>query len=102
MKIFLIAATFVLLIVFLFHFSRRNLDEIKNIAPCRISEFEYDIVQYEGYTHSVVYGAKVWYMVKKKNENQRYSLSLIKWGDEYHMYGPEPVDNVNILRAPKE
>ncbi len=81
--------------------SSSNVDELKTVAPDVWAKQGFETVAYEGYKFgpggipplSEYGGAKVWNRLKKVPDNGvTYSGSIQKWGNEYHVYGPEAID----------
>jgi hypothetical protein len=78
--------------------SSANLEETKAAACDRWDAIGYKCVGYEGYQWGMWIGggyggAKVWHTLRR-NEAPGiiYTGSVQRWGDEYHIYGPEAVD----------
>jgi len=79
--------------------SYSNLEEVKQNACGKWAEVGYECVGYEGYGIGLGFwnygGAQVWHTLKRKEApGIIYTGHIIKWGDEYHVYGPEAVDAI--------
>ena len=78
--------------------SMGNLDDVKENAEKTFAESGFEIVGYSGYQLGLnpwpgYGGAKVWYTIQKNN-GVTYEASLIKWGDEYHLYNLSAIDAI--------
>jgi hypothetical protein len=64
----------------------RNLEEIKAHSVETFDNSNFKIIGYEGYTLSLPYGANVWYVLARKNNDYvTYDACVIKWGNEYQI-----------------
>ena len=76
----------------------RNVDEIKLNAERIFAENNFNVIGYQGYLLSAVYGGTVWYTLKKQGyvviSGITYQAALIKWFDEYHIYNLEAIDAI--------
>lgn len=77
-----------------------NLDDVKDNAEARFDSLGFDIVGYDGFQWGFGVGdyggARVWYILKKKNDNSgiTYGGALQRWGDEYHFYNLKAYDAI--------
>ena len=76
-----------------------NLEDVKNNAKTTWNSIGFEIVGYEGYQWGFGYGdyggANVWYNLSKIPDNGiTYTGYLVKWGNEYHVYGPTAIDAI--------
>jgi len=77
-----------------------NVEKIKELAPLKMEERNWEIIRYEGWQHGSFsnHGGKVWYHVKNIDNNDiQYRVFITLWGGELHyMYGsPEKISIVN-------
>ena len=77
----------------------RNVDEVKKIALTFLSERGYTIVSYDGYSFADagIMGGMVYYQVKDSS-NYLYSLAIVKWYDEYHIYNQECLNSLPLKK----
>lgn len=77
-----------------------HIDELKEASPKVWRDQGFTPVAYEGYQMGygllgTGYGsAKVWWRLKRPETDTIYSGYVIKWGGEYHAYGPHAVDAI--------
>ena len=83
--------------------SSGNLDWVKNKAEAKWAKQGFEVIDYEGFEWGVggfgtsYGGARVWYRLKRiPDTGILYSGYLKRWGNEIHVYGPEPTDGTNI------
>jgi len=81
--------------------SSGNLVDVKVKAPEVWKQNGFEVVAYEGFTWGFgglgtkYGGAHVWHRLKKIPDNGiTYSGFIIRWGDEYHVYGPLAIDAI--------
>jgi len=84
---------------FLITGSPGNLDYVKEHAEERWESVGFEIIGYEGYQwgfwgYNTYGGAKVWYNLKKSDNNIMYNGFLRRWGDEIHVYNLEALDAI--------
>lgn len=92
----------VVLLIFAPHLCSRNVDYIKARANARWAELGYTVTGYEGYQWSPLAGGHVWYQLKRADTaGVLYSGYLEKWGDEIHVYGPNPQETLRVLHEDK-
>ena len=71
-----------------------NKDDVQTHAQDVWNKQGFKIVAYEGFQWGSwgpfgYGGARVWHRLERKGF--MYSGYLVKWGDEYHVYGPKPL-----------
>lgn len=71
-----------------------NHEDTKAAAPGVWAKQGFTVVSYEGYQWGKFGpfgygGAEVWHRLERKGF--LYSGYIQKWGDEYHVYGPDPL-----------
>jgi len=78
-----------------------NLDDVKLHSDATWDSLGFDVVGYDGYQWGFwgvdgYGGAKVWYIVERKNSDNDilYGGYLSKWGDEHHMYSFRAYDAI--------
>ena len=74
----------------------RNVPWVKDHAPEAAKQLGYEIVGYEGYQWSAVFGGMVWYTLRRIPEDNGiiYHAGFTKWGGEVHIYNLEAVDAI--------
>lgn len=87
--------------------SSMNLDDVKKHAPEVWKSNGWEIIGYEGYQWGKFGpygygGALVWNRLRRApDDGFTYSGYIQKWGDEYHIYGPnvnQPLGNPITIR----
>lgn len=77
-----------------------NLDDVKSAAPAKWEKMGYVVKDYEGYQWGLWFGgsyggAKVWHQLRRNPDNGvTYTGYIKKWGNEYHVYGPQAIDAI--------
>lgn len=73
----------------------RNVDEAKACAPKAFQEMGYEIIGYQGYNLSLIYGGLVWYNLRKVPDNGiTYEAAVSPWAGECHVYGLKALDAI--------
>jgi hypothetical protein len=71
----------------------RNVEETKAAAVRVWNDAGYKVVGYEGYQYAPIHGGRVWYLVRRIEDNGiTYHGFLAKWGNEYHIYNFQAID----------
>ena len=89
--------TFIMLclVLFLSIGCSRNVDEVKLHASDIFKSNGFEIVGYQGYQLSPIFGGRVWYTLKKGDIS--YQAALIQWFDEYHIYDLAAIDAIKPI-----
>lgn len=73
----------------------RNIDAAKQCAPEALRGVGYEIIGYEGYNLSLIYGGLVWYTLRRIPDNGIiYEAAVSPWAGECHVYNLEAVDAI--------
>jgi len=78
-----------------------NVDYVKPLACERWKETGFECIGYEGYKWSPGIGSygrgHVWHRLRRiPDSGLTYSGFVERWGDELHVYGPEPSDGQTL------
>jgi hypothetical protein len=77
-----------------------NVDYVKPRACAKWEAQGFECVDYEGWSTSGpgfgrYGGGQVWHRLRKIPDNGiTYSGSIVRWGDELHVYGPKAADAI--------
>lgn len=73
----------------------RNIDKAKECAPSAAKQMGFEIVGYEGYELSLIYGGLAWYTMKKVPDNGViYDAAFAPWSSECHVYSLQAIDAI--------
>lgn len=86
----------IIVFIFLWKVGYRNVETIKLASTNVWNNAGYKVVGYEGYQWDIFLGGKVWYLLRKVDDNNiTYNGFLSKWGKEYHIYNLKAIDAIS-------
>ena len=73
----------------------RNIEEAKRCGPVLAKQQGFEVVGYQGYNLSVIYGGLVWYTMRRVPDNGiTYQAAFSPWFGECMMYSLEATDAI--------
>lgn len=90
-----IALTMAAIVFFASGGCSRNVDKVKARADEAAEQIGFEIVGYEGYTLSPVFGGCPWYTMRREGSDVVYNAKVCVWYGELHVYNLRAIDAIS-------